>query len=958
MSGFNPGLAGTPITWAGGAVHYYTDQGPLSPTVSQEQANALVADAFALWTAIPTAAVVATRAGSLDEDVSGDNVTRWSSLPPDIQSASTKPVAIVYDYGGEVLDALLGSGAGADCETNPVLARHDAFTPDAHFQHALLLINGNCAIPAGMPYLRYRLQRAVGTLLGLDWSQVNDNVDSGSPEPTPEDYAGFPLMHAQSTLCTVMDGCTPLPGRLTASGYLPAMDDRAALSRLYPVTTPGAGKVVFRDTTARVRGTVQFASWQGLAGQGMQGVNVVATLLDANGNRATSASAAGVSGFRFRGNAGNPVSGTPLGEAADRWGSADASLQGYFDLSGLELPEGASSARYELRAEPVRWPLAPYGALSPAASGSAPAVVIAVSPGSDVVQDFVMPGSLAETRDNREPHSFAEPAAVPGGGVWAASLSPYGDVDWHRFTAHGGRVLTLDITAVDEGGAACDNKALPVAGIWPGDASQASPPLVQATYLNAGRTGLMQMQTALPADGDYKLGIADYRGDGRPDYRYLARLLTISEVRPPRASAGTVLTVRGMGFTPGLLADVGGAPARLLWFSADELMVEAPPASDGAQALTLTDAATGAIATATLMYGAGAGDRIATIGRAGGLVVPVAAEIESPIRVLVTSSEGAPVSGATVTFSTASAGISLLPCNAGVCVRSTDATGEAWISVRVEQEGEATISATLPNGAVSYAMVVGVLSADAPTLWSTPQVLNLPQGTSAVVPLTVRLVFNGLARPGRGVEFDLIRGAAVLSATSAITDAAGQATITVSFSNLANEIVVIPHLQPNAEMRSPGLSILPVPDVTQRLQVVSGDAQIVSGAFQPVAVRVVDSSGTPNPVPGVAVQFQAMAFHPGGDWVKSGVGDLSLGYFAQRSAVAAAQATVTADAQGYAAFTPAFSSYAVLDVQVTARIAGSAVEFNLRRVPAPAIVQPTQERDSLKLSRDASRAVH
>jgi hypothetical protein len=75
---FNKGTAGVPLTWAQGAINYYTDQGSLSATVSGAQGDALVADAFSQWTSIPTAAVTATRAGQLAEDVSGANVYRNS----------------------------------------------------------------------------------------------------------------------------------------------------------------------------------------------------------------------------------------------------------------------------------------------------------------------------------------------------------------------------------------------------------------------------------------------------------------------------------------------------------------------------------------------------------------------------------------------------------------------------------------------------------------------------------------------------------------------------------------------------------------------------------------------------------------------------------------------------------------------------------------------------------------
>ena len=49
---FNPGLAGTPIHWANGQVKYYVDQGPLSASVSNQQATAMVDAAAALWSGV------------------------------------------------------------------------------------------------------------------------------------------------------------------------------------------------------------------------------------------------------------------------------------------------------------------------------------------------------------------------------------------------------------------------------------------------------------------------------------------------------------------------------------------------------------------------------------------------------------------------------------------------------------------------------------------------------------------------------------------------------------------------------------------------------------------------------------------------------------------------------------------------------------------------------------------
>ena len=147
VSYFNAGLAGQPITWAGGTINYYTDQGNLSAILPGSSTDAFVADAFSRWTSIPTAAIGTIRAGQLAEDVNGTNVIlnpdRTITLPADIQPTATdKPLGIVYDADGQVTDALLGSGASADCFDNAAFGGADAFTTDGHFAHALVVLDG------------------------------------------------------------------------------------------------------------------------------------------------------------------------------------------------------------------------------------------------------------------------------------------------------------------------------------------------------------------------------------------------------------------------------------------------------------------------------------------------------------------------------------------------------------------------------------------------------------------------------------------------------------------------------------------------------------------------------------------------------------------------------------------------------------------------------------------------
>lgn len=72
---FDPSTTGSPITWAQGNLNYYTDQGDLSTLLPGASADTFVANAFSMWTAVPTAALSATRSGQLAEDVSGSNLS-------------------------------------------------------------------------------------------------------------------------------------------------------------------------------------------------------------------------------------------------------------------------------------------------------------------------------------------------------------------------------------------------------------------------------------------------------------------------------------------------------------------------------------------------------------------------------------------------------------------------------------------------------------------------------------------------------------------------------------------------------------------------------------------------------------------------------------------------------------------------------------------------------------------
>ncbi len=711
---FNSGTAGTPLTWSQGVVSYYTDQGNLSSQLPGASADAFVATAFARWTSIPTAAISAIHAGQLAEDVNGTNVTPNSdgtvSLPLDIQPAAvTRPLAVVYDADGSVIDAFLGQGASDSsfCSTNSVLGGPDNFTVDAHLAHALIILNGNCAqTSAQLPDLQYHLVRALGRVLGLDWSQVNLNVVTGNPTPVPADYSGFSLMHAvDPTFCSPVAKCYPS----TVDPAQPKLDDQAALSRLYPVTAQNqssfSGKKILSATTVRIHGSVYFVDSAGMPAQPMQGVNVIARWIDpVTGLPSSTYAAASVSGFLFAGNAGNPITGSLAsnGQPYASFGSNESVLEGFFDLAGLPIPDGTGVAQFQLTVEAVDpiWSagLQPYGAWQVQPSGNT-RLFVRANLGQDVQQDILMTGSSVYTPDSFGPTTYASPVAVPASGDWSASLSPYGDVDYFWLAAQANRTLSVSATALDESGAPTEQKAQPVVGIWALATPQTDSASVSVPALNTSILGETRLDASINATTSFRVGVADFRGDGRPDFRYHARVLYSDAVAPVRASAagGTPLAIQGLGFRSGDTVSVGPSTAPPLAISANQILLTSPALPDGVQTITLTDPSTGGSSamTSAITIGAGPGDTILLVSGAS-QAAPVGRQTAGPVVVRAVAADGTtPVNGASVFFTSAPAAALAACGGASSCTLLTNQSGLVSTFVTILTPGVNTITAQL-----------------------------------------------------------------------------------------------------------------------------------------------------------------------------------------------------------------------------------------------------------------------
>ena len=935
ISYFNQGTAGTPLTWAEGVVNYYTDQGPLSATVPGPQGDALVADAFSQWTSISTAALTVTHAGQLAEDVSGLNVYRNSdgtiTMPADIMPTATgTPVGIVYDADGTVTDALLGQGAGdaSECFGNAVYGGVDNFGVAAYFLHALVVINGNCVVQLPDPDVEYRLVRVLGRVLGLGWSQMNLNVQTGNPPPTADDYVGFSIMHAvDSPSCVPITSCYSNGGQVNP--YQPKMDDQAALSRLYPGST-------FSASTARIHGNVYFANASGQPGQGMQGVNVVARWIDPGTGLPSGAYAASaVSGFLFAGNVGTTVTGfnDATGLPFNRYGSNDTTLEGFFDLAGLQIPNGGSSAQYQLTVEAVDslWSptVGPYQPWQVLPSGSTQTITVNVTLGGDSPQDIVMQGSAVEKPDWFGPTTYSSPAPLPVPGDWAASLDPYGGLDYFWFTGQANRTLSVLVTALDDSGDPSENEAQPVIALWQlSDPGTFPAPANTPSAFNSSIFGTTILNAELLEATNFRVGIADIRGDGRPDYRYHARLLYGDHVAPTRASVagGTALAIAGYGFQADTAVAIGSGNAPPLAASANQMFVTAYAQADGVQNITLLDPPTGAtsVLTGVVTYGAGPNDTLSLIAGANP-ATPVGGQAPNPIRVQALAPDGVtPIAGATVSF-TSTPAVDFSPgmgtpivCAGGVsCTMLTDQSGQASACATVLTPGAMTITVQLAPASYTspqqvQTTLVGCEGCEGSVfdVALVPQNESVGQGATVNLALIARVVSNGTPQSNQIVNFSLYRGSGTLNPDSATTNSNGYASTTLQLANFAAEV------DGNACVGSNnnpclGFHVFPVPSSGLLLQAVAGDIQLITigSAFQPVVVRVTDTSVPANPVLGASVLFQSLLGRTTDNAPIVSGGDTNITTNPMPIILGMSQASVTSDANGLATMQPSTGGF-------------------------------------------------
>ena len=914
---FNTGVLGQPIHWAGGQVNYYVDQGPLNSAISNQQATAMVDAAAALWSAVPTAGVALTDRGQLNEDVNGANIvvsgTNFAvaneqisqvgqiAQPADVTpSATGYPVGVIFDQDGSVIDALFGTGASqpTSCQHNGVWVWMDNINPDATIAHGIILLNGLCATNSNLiEMMTYQIERAFGRILNLDSSQVNPTALA---DEIPGGTDGWPIMDALSGVCGPAGGnCVPDPSILH-------YDDIAALNRLYPITAQNLasfpGKELTAANTVSIHGTVTFRT-----GYGMQGGNVVARPLDANGNPLYQYAVTFVSGGYFNGNHGNPVTGwtDANGNLLTTWGSNDPSMQGYFDLSGIPLPPGVTTANYQVTFEAIN-PLyiltdsvGPYidGQVTP--SGTLQAISM---PGMSAGSSQTLTVTVADSATGGYQDAIgtqASPRPMPSSGLWCGRLSQVGQSDWFSFPVRGSRTFTVVTQALDETGAPTESKAMPAIGVWDAFDPAGATAIGAGPGMNGFATGETWLRVSSIADDMVRIGIADQRGDGRPDYTYNGWVLYADTVQPTHMPAsGGPIVIHGMGFRLADTVLVGGQPAVVTSISPNEITAIAPPAATGVTGsvdvevddLPLFYAA--AIVSAGVSYDSGTCDALTLLTAPSNTV-----SIGTPIPFTVTALEPdlSPAGGVTVIY-TVTSGTASLACGKPVCSVTATGDGRATINVTAVDATWSIVTASLTNGSSLQAQFAG---GTPPLLASLTPQLSLAAGATFSWTIQALVLKSGVPLTGQSVAWQMPgSGIVSLGSTAAITDQTGIATEILTVGPLTEGQQVSATACLNGTNQCIAFNAFGSRPEYSILEAVSGTAQSLSLAATPsqITLRLLDTDGNPMAGGSVAL-FQALyAWSPP---------CATHEVCAQGELMATQSATATSAIDGTVAFTPA-----------------------------------------------------
>jgi hypothetical protein len=849
VTGSTYSVAGVPMAFGNTSPLYFTDPGNLNATVTHAQADTIVAAAAAVWNS-PYASLLLAKGGTLAEHVSSANVYFDGSamvFPADVKPTNFQniPIAVIYDTDGSVTDLLLGQGASdpSSCRQNEVTESVDGFGADGTIQHALLILNGRCVSNTtdSLMQLQYMLMRGFGRVIGLGWSQTNDNVFTGAPLPTSDQMDYWPVMHPIDVTCgSYTYKCMVNP-------FVLRTDDISTLALLYPVT-------MANQRMGQTVSTPSQMSWF-LFFPGLQGMDMVNATLSlryvSNSVQAGWQVVSGLTGYLYQQNTGNPVTGPE--DTEDNVGGTVGYRDGLATLSITPTPSTVQGAT--MAWEPVNplytgaYALGPFQRPPTMYAGTETSAIVTTSY-TQFTSEPTDAGSTCNTSTNGTEKA---PHAEDPTGWWTDVLCGRSRPAWGSVTVRGGRSWSLEVTTLDGNGLVSTAKAQPVLGVWNAADLTGTLPTVaaQVAPMNSPSAGVTQLEvSAASGSSSYRFTIADFYGGGRPDFQYRARIFYADSIMPATVgTSGGQITITGTGFANGNRVTVNGVVAKVISWAANTIIAVAPT-SIAAKAtagmpvdVEVSDMATGGTTTISgaLTYGSGSAYSLVKLAAPASLETGVLSATAFAVKVLAGDGITA-VPGASVQVAVTSGSAVLQACGAASsCTLTTDASGVVSTAITGSAAGMVTLTATAVSGGATV-QVSMMDSNPVRRVVIDTAAAYVAAGATVLVPVTLHAVQDNLAATGVAVSWSATGGASPSAATTP-TGSDGSATVMVSSNKMSAGVSTVQACAWTTVCVP--WSMTAVAAAQWVPEVVSGAGQSIAytSAFAPVVLRVTDGSG-------------------------------------------------------------------------------------------------------------------
>ncbi|HEY3705242.1 MAG TPA: IPT/TIG domain-containing protein [Terracidiphilus sp.] len=452
------------------------------------------------------------------------------------------------------------------------------------------------------------------------------------------------------------------------------------------------------------------------------------------------------------------------------------------------------------------------------------------------------------------------PRLLPTSGFWSGRLSQVGQADWFNFPVQGNRLLTIVTQSVDEHGLASFVKAMPAVGVWDGFDAVGAASVGYGPAFNGYATGETWLRVATQGDDVLRVGIADQRGDGRPDYAYNGWVLYADSVEPSHLpSSGGPIVIHGMGFRANDTVLVGGHSAQVTSISPNEITAIAPAAAKngtGTVDVEVDDAAqfyAAAMIGGALSYDAGSGDALILVS-APGNTIPIG--VPAPFTVNAMGGDLKPAGAVTVTWRVKS-GTAKLGCGAAACTVTTAGDGSASMNVTAVDATASVVMASLCDGASLLASFNG---GTPPTVASLTPSLSVVAGATVIWTTQALVLKDGAPQSGQLVRWQTALPMKTDSTKPVSSAENGVATKAITVAAVTAGSTATASACLNGTTDCVSFTATGVAPESAQVEAVSGTTQSLPQTGTPgeIVLRVRDAAG--NPLAGATVTFSQAVY--------------------------------------------------------------------------------------------------